>query len=92
MVNTWDEYKIKWERDPKFQKAWEKTRLEYEVARTVIKARLNKKMTQGELAKKMKTKQSVISRVENAQTKPTLSFLQRLAVALGGRLEVNLKI
>ena len=92
MPMTWNEYKKKWEKDPEFQKAWEKTRLEYEVARALIKARIEKKMTQKQLARKMKTKQSVISRVENAQTKPTLSFLQRLADALGGKLEVNLRV
>lgn len=92
MTMTWDEYKKKWERDPEFKKAWEKSRLEYEVARSLIRARIKKKVTQAQLARKMKTKQSVISRVENAQTKPTLSFLERLATALGGRLEVNLKV
>jgi ribosome-binding protein aMBF1 (putative translation factor) len=49
-------------------------------------------MTQAQLAHKMNTKQSVISRVENAQTKPTLSFMQRLADALGGKLKVSLEI
>ena len=79
-------------KDPEFRKAWEKTRLEYEVARALIKARIEKKMTQAQLARKMRTKQSVISRVENAQTKPTLSFLQRLADAMGGKLKVSLEI
>ena len=79
-------------KDPTFRKAWEKTRVEYEVARALIKARLEKKYTQAQLAKRMKTKQSVISRVENAQTKPTLSFMQRLADALGGKLRVSLEV
>lgn len=79
-------------KDQKVRKAWEKTRVEYEVARALISARVKNKMTQAQLARKMKTKQSVISRVENAQTKPTLSFLQRLADALGGKLKVSLEI
>lgn len=79
-------------KDPAFRKAWEKTRVEYEVARALISARIKNKMTQAQLAKKMKTKQSVISRVENAQTKPTLSFMQRLADALGGKLRVSLEV
>lgn len=89
---NWNTYKLKWEKDPEFQKAWEKTRVEYEVARALISARIKHKMTQAQLAKKMKTKQSVISRVENAQTKPTLSFMQRLADALGGKLKVSLEV
>lgn len=79
-------------KDPVFRKAWEKTRVEYEVARALISARIKNKMTQTQLAKRMKTRQSVISRVENAQTKPTLSFMQRLADALGGKLRVSLEI
>ena len=79
-------------KDPAFQKAWKKTRLEYEVARALIKARIEKKMTQAQLARRMKTRQSVISRVENAQTKPTLSFLQRLADVLDGELKVSLTV
>lgn len=89
---NWNTYKLKWEKDPAFRKAWEKTRVEYEVARALISARIKNKMTQAQLAKKMKTKQSVISRVENAQTKPTLSFMQRLADALGGKLRVSLEV
>lgn len=79
-------------KDPVFRKAWEKTRVEYEVARALVSARIKNKMTQTQLAKRMKTRQSVISRVENAQTKPTLSFMQRLADALGGKLRVSLEV
>lgn len=79
-------------KDPVFRKAWKKTRVEYEVARALISARIKNKMTQTQLAKRMKTRQSVISRVENAQTKPTLSFMQRLADALGGKLRVSLEV
>lgn len=89
---TWGKYRKILMKDPEFRRAWEKTRLEYEVARALIKARIEKKMTQVQLARRMKTKQSVISRVENAQTRPTLSFLERLAAALGGKLEVSLKV
>ncbi len=92
MAMTWDKYKKRWERDPEFREIWKKTRLEYEVARALIKARIEKKMTQVQLARKMKTKQSVISRVENAQTVPTLSFMRRLAEALGGKLKVSLEV
>ncbi len=89
---TWNEYKQKWLKDPKFKEDLEKVRVEYEVARALISARIKNKMTQAQLAKRMKTKQSVISRVENAQTKPTLSFMQRLADALGGKLRVSLEV
>jgi len=39
----------------------------------------------------MNTKQSVISRVENAKTVPSLSFLKRLAQVLDASLQVQFK-
>jgi ribosome-binding protein aMBF1 (putative translation factor) len=63
--------------------------VEYQVARAVVLARLRKKLTQEELARRMKTKQSVISRVENARGTPSLSFLKRLAEVLDAQLVVK---
>ena len=78
-------------KDPKVRKAFEDTELEYQIARALIKARIEKGFTQKELAKKLKTKQSVISRVENAKTTPSLTFLKRLAVTLDTSLQVQFK-
>lgn len=60
-------------------------------ARVLIKARIEKGLTQAEIAKRMHTKQSVISRVENAKTVPSLSFLKRLAHVLDATLQVQFK-
>lgn len=73
------------------KKALKEIKPEYRIARALILARINKKITQKGLASKLKTKQSVISRVENAQTTPTISFLKRLATALNMKLVVDLK-
>ena len=43
-------------KDPEFRKVLEETRLEYEIARSIIKARIKKGMTQTQLAKKLKTR------------------------------------
>ena len=85
----WKTHKKQLLKNPKFKKALEETRLEYEVARAVILARTKHKLTQKELAKKLNTQQSVISRVENAQTTASLSFLQRLASVFGGQLRIS---
>lgn len=87
----WKEYeKILMQRSG-FKEALEETRLEYEIARAIIKARIERGLTQAEIAKRMHTKQSVISRVENAKTVPSLSFLKRLADALNTSLQVHFK-
>lgn len=87
----WEEFEKILMQKPGFRKAMEQTRLEYEIARVIIKARVKKGLTQAEIAKRMNTKQSVISRVENAKTVPSLSFLKRLATVLHASLQVQFK-
>ena len=87
----WDTHKKILLKDPKFRKALKETELEYQIARNIIKARLEKGLTQQQLAKKLNTKQSVISRAENAKTIPSLSFLKRLAEAFDTSLQVQFK-
>jgi transcriptional regulator with XRE-family HTH domain len=85
----WETHKKLLLKNPKFRKALKETRVEYEIARAIILARLKNKMTQKELARKLKTKQSVISRVENAQTTPSLTFLKRLASVFNADLKIE---
>lgn len=87
----WETHKKQLLKNPEFKKAWQESRLEYEIARAVIKARIKHKLTQKQLAKKLKTQQSVISRIENAKTTASLSFLQRLANTLGGNIEIRFR-
>ncbi len=88
---NWDDHKKDLLKNSKFKEALEETELEYQIARAIIEARVNKGLTQGELAERLDTRQSVISRVENAKTTPSLSFLKRLASALDVTLQVNFK-
>ena len=87
----WDTHKKILLKDPKFRKAYEESQLEYEIARAVIRARIERGLTQKQLAEKLNTKQSVISRVESANTTPSLSLLKRLAQALNTSLQVQFK-
>lgn len=87
----WEDYEKELFKKPGFKEAYEETRLEFEIARALIKARLQKGLTQAEIAKRMNTKQSVISRVENARTMPSLAFLKKLAGVLDASLEVHFK-
>ncbi|MBI2326719.1 helix-turn-helix transcriptional regulator [Candidatus Curtissbacteria bacterium] len=88
---TWEKHKKMLLKNPEFKKIWEETRLEREIAYALIRARIEKRLTQAQLAKKLKTKQSVISRVESGQTTPSLSFLKRLASVLDTSLSVQFK-
>lgn len=87
----WDDYKKELLKKPGFKEALKETEVEYQIAYALIRARIEKGLTQADVAKRMNTKQSVISRVENAKTVPSLSFLKRLAHVLDASLQVQFK-
>jgi ribosome-binding protein aMBF1 (putative translation factor) len=89
-MKDWKTVKKELLQNPVFKREYEDSEPEYQIARAVIRARIEKKITQKELAVKMKTTQSVISRVENAGTVPSVSFLKRLATVLGLSLKIQL--
>lgn len=78
-------------KDPEFKKAWEESELEYQIATQLIEARLAKNLSQRDLAKKMKTSQAVISRLESMNANPSLSLLKRITQALNVKLTVNFR-
>ena len=75
--------------DSKFKADYDRQQPEFAVIEAVLKARMEKGLTQKMLAKKMKTKQSVISRLESGNANPTLSFLKKLAKAFNSRLQIR---
>jgi ribosome-binding protein aMBF1 (putative translation factor) len=87
---TFDEDLQKRLKDPEFKKIWEDGEPEYKLACQLIEKRLAKKMSQRDLAKKVKTTQAVISRLETMNENPSLSLLKRIAQALGTK--INLQI
>lgn len=87
---TLDNYIKEKLRDPHFREEWEKSEAQYQVTRQLIVARLENGLSQRKLAQKANTTQAVISRIENMSIKPSLGILERLAWALGRRVEINL--
>ncbi len=77
-------------KDPKFKKAYDDLEPEYAIIRAVLRKRIEGKMSQKDLAKKLGTKQSAISRLESGNYNPTLSFLKKLSSTLGGKLEIKI--
>ena len=74
---------------PEFEREWEASEEEYQVSRAVIKARLERGMTQTELAKASGVDQRVISRVETGETLPTVRTLGKIARGLGEGLVIK---
>ena len=62
---------------------------EYQLIRAVLDKRLKKKMSQAQLAKKVGTRQSAISRLESGRANPSFNFLNRVARALDSTLRIS---
>ena len=63
---------------------------EYKIIEEIILARREKNLTQKDLAELIGTKQSNISRLESGNYNPSLDFLQKVASAIGKKLEVRI--
>lgn len=75
--------------DPELAREVEEARLHADIAEQVMRLRVEAKLTQKQLAEMIGTKQSVISRIEDADYYGhSLKMLQRLAEALSRRITV----
>lgn len=90
-MTNWDTYKQKLLKDAEFKKLYDDSRPEFEIAKAIIHVRVKNKMTQKELAKRMNTTQSVISRLEQGRTSPSIALLKKVATALNTTLQVHFK-
>ena len=86
---TLDDHLKKQLKNPKFKQEWDKLEPQYQITRELIKARIEGKISQRELARKAKTTQAVISRIENMTVNPSIGLLQKIAEALDKKLEVK---
>lgn len=79
-------------KNKKFREIAAKLEPEYQLARSLIAARIKRNLTQAEVARRAKTNQASISRLETGGAKPSLSFLERVAQALGARVTVRFEV
>ena len=71
--------------DPEFVAAASELEPGYQIARL----RIQRGLTQAQLAEMVGTRQPSIARLENGTSVPSLSFLNRIAKALNARIELN---
>ena len=77
--------------DEEFQKEYEKLRPRYEVISKLIELRKEQNITQAELAKRVGTQKSNISRLESGNYNPSLDFLIKVVHSLGKELEIQIR-
>ena len=90
-MKTFASLKKKWMKNAEFRKEYDALGPEFALAETLIKQRIEKGFTQAQLAKKIGTKQSAISRLESGSYNPTLEVLKKVAHALGSKIEISLR-
>mgnify|MGYP005767609927 CR=1 FL=1 len=77
-------------KDEEFKIEYDKLKPRYEAIEQVIRARKEQNITQDELAKRVGTKKSNISRFESGNYNPSLDFLTKIAESLGKNVEIKL--
>lgn len=78
-------------KDNEFKAEYDKFASRYEIMKQIIIARKEQNITQEELAKRVGTQKSNISRLESGNYNPSLDFLTKVATSLGKSLQVQLK-
>ncbi|BBJ31364.1 MULTISPECIES: helix-turn-helix transcriptional regulator [spotted fever group] len=87
-MKNFDEFKKELLSNPEVRKAYEERKMEFEIASTLIKARLASNMTQVDVAKKMSTSQAQIARMESGHHIPNFLSLQKYAKAVNQKINL----
>ncbi|MCW5724894.1 MAG: helix-turn-helix transcriptional regulator [Maricaulaceae bacterium] len=81
----------RWMKDPVYAEAYQALEQEFAIARALIEARSRAGLSQEEVARRMRTTQSAVARMESGEHLPSTRSLLRFAAATGSRLNVELK-
>jgi DNA-binding XRE family transcriptional regulator len=76
-------------KDKDVKKAYDELGPEFAIIEKLIEKRIEQGMTQTQLAELVGTKQAAISRFESGTYNPSVSFLFKIADALGAKMTVN---
>ena len=90
-MKDYREFKNKLLDDSEIRKEYERLGPKYQLIKSVIRRRLYLGLSQKDLAVKMNTKQSAVSRLESGNYNPSFDFIQKVAGALDSKLEVIIK-
>ena len=77
--------------DGEFLKEYDKLKPRYAVISQIIEARKEQNLTQAELAKRVGTQKSNISRLESGNYNPSLDFLIKVVHCLGKELDIQIR-
>ena len=78
----------RWRKDADYEDAYDALGEEFDLARALIEARTAAGLSQAQLARRMKTSQSYIARIEGGKVRPSTDALERFAQATRTRLRI----
>ena len=84
-----DDLHKRWMKDRKYRREYRALEEEFSLAAAMIAARSRAGLTQEQVARRMKTTQAVIARLEGGGSKPSTRTLERYAKATGSRLRIS---
>jgi ribosome-binding protein aMBF1 (putative translation factor) len=79
----------KWLKDPAYRREYEALEGEFALVGAMMEARARAGLTQAQVARRMKTTQTAIARLEGGRIKPSTRTLERYAKATGHRLVIG---
>lgn len=88
-MTNYEKFKMEQLKDLELKKEYDALEVEYDIISQIIKTRLEQNLTQSDLAKKVGTAQSNISRLESGNYNPSIEFLEKIATSLGKKLKVS---
>lgn len=86
---TADDLHTKWMKNPKYRREYDALEEEFTLTAAMIEARFRAGLTQAQVARRMKTTQAVIARLEGGGSKPSTRTLEKYAEATGSRLKIT---
>lgn len=90
IMKNYTRFKKKLLNNKDIKKAYDELGPEFQVAALLMKRRFQMKTTQRDLARRMGTKQSAISRFESGTYNPSIIFLYKIAEALDAKLKISI--
>ena len=81
----------KWQKDPTYNEAYDALEEEFAIMATLIRARTQACLSQTEVAKRMRTTQPAVARLEGGGHRASLKTLRSYAEATGHRIKIVLE-
>ena len=84
-----DDLHKEWMKNPAYRSEYEALEEEFSLTGALIEARSRAGLTQEQVARRMKTTQAVVARLEGGGSKPSTRTLEKYAKATGSRLRIS---